>query len=121
MRTSKQRSDWLWSVLVRCLAPLLLGVFPAVATADEWTQSKPISQLNFDGTTGNRTIYFETPSGSWSAAGCPSARYVMVRGVEGLKEILAIGLAAKTTSTNVSFLGSCLDADYFSASYIKMD
>ena len=61
LRTSKQRSDWLWSVLVQCLAPLLLGVFPAVATADEWTQSKPISQLNFDGTTGNKTIYFETP------------------------------------------------------------
>jgi hypothetical protein len=99
----------------------VLGAFPAIAGAEEWTQSKAISQLNFDGDSANKTIYFETPSGSWSATGCPNARYVMVRGIDGLKEILAIGLAAKTASVNVSFLGSCINADYFSAHYIKMN
>lgn len=121
MRNVKLRIEWPESVLVWCIASLLVAAIPAIADAEEWTQSKPISQLNFDGDSANKTIYFETPSGSWLAAGCPNARYVMVRGIDGLKEILAIGLTAKTTSTNVSFLGSCMGADYFSAHYIKMN
>ena len=120
MRNAKRRSEHL-SFLGLCIASVPLAALPALADADEWTPSKPISQLSVDGSTANKTIYFETPSGSWSAAGCPNARYVMVRGIDGLKEILAIGLAANTTSVNVSFVGSCLNADYFSASYIKME
>lgn len=121
MANVKRRIGRLEPIFLLCVAPLVLAAFPATSSAEEWTQSKPISQLNFDGDSANKTIYFETTSGSWSAAGCPNARYVMVRGIDGLKEILAIGLTAKTTSTNVSFLGSCLGADYFSAHYIKMN
>lgn len=106
--------------LIACIALTVAAAVPITASADEWTQVKSISQVSFDGTT-NKTIYFETPSGAWSASGCPNARYVMVRGIDGLKEILAIGLTAKATSANVSFVGSCLNADYFSASYIKVE
>jgi hypothetical protein len=120
MRTSKRRSDSRISTLVRLLAPIAFSAIPVVANAAEWTGSKAISHLSFDGDS-LKTIYFETPSGSWSAAGCPNARFVMVRGIDGLKEILALGITAKTTSTNVSFLGSCVDADYFSATYVKLD
>jgi hypothetical protein len=121
VRNAKRRSEHSGSLVGRCIAALALAALPTVASADEWTPSKPISQLSYDGTSASKTIYFETPSGSWSAAGCPNARYVMVRGIDGLKEILAVGLVAKTTSANVSFVGSCLNADYFSASYIKME
>ena len=34
---------------------------------------------------------------------------------------LAIAIAAKASSANVSFVGSCLNADYFSATYIKVE
>ena len=106
---------------IACIALTAAASMPIKAGADEWTGSKPITQLNFDGTSTNKTIYFETESGVWSATGCPNARYVMVRGIDGLKEILAIGLVAKTSSANVSFLGSCVNADYFSAYYIKVE
>jgi hypothetical protein len=121
VRNVEQGSEHPASLLGSCIAALVLGALPAIANAHEWTPSKAISQLSFDGDSALKTIYFETPSGSWSAAGCPNARYVMVRGIDGLKEILAIGLVAKTTSVNVSFLGSCTNADYFTAHYIKMD
>jgi hypothetical protein len=107
--------------LVECITLTAAVGVPSIARADEWTQVKPISQLSFDGATGNKTIYVENTSGKWSASGCPNARYVMVRGIDGLKEILAIALAAKASSANVSFVGSCLNADYFSATYIKVE
>jgi hypothetical protein len=108
-------------LLVACIALTTAAAVPTIASAEEWTQVKPIAQVSFDGTAANKTIYFETPSGKWSAAGCPNARYVMVRGVDGLKEILAMGLAAKASSANVSFVGSCQNADYFAAYYIKVE
>jgi hypothetical protein len=121
VRNVQRRREHVGPLLGSCIASLVLGALPAIANADEWTQSKAISQVSFDGDSANKTIYFETPSGSWSPAGCPNARYVMVRGIDGLKEILAIGLVAKTTSVSVSFVGSCVDANYFSARYIKME
>lgn len=105
MRNVERRSEHVGSLLGSCIAAFVLGALPVTANANEWTESKPISQLSLDGNSALKTIYFETPSGSWSAAGCPNARFVMVRGIDGLKEILAIGLVAKTTSVNVSFLG----------------
>jgi hypothetical protein len=116
-----RRGESTASLFVSCIAPIALGLHCGMANADEWTLSKPISHLLFEGETTNKTIYFETPSGSWSAPGCPNARYVMVRGIDGFKEMLAIALAAKTTATHVTFFGSCMSADYFSAHYIVMD
>jgi hypothetical protein len=121
VKNVNRRSESTASLFAWCIAPIALAAHSGIANADEWTPSKPISHLLFEGETTNKTIYFETPSGSWSAAGCPNAKYVMVRGIDGFKEMLAIGLAAKTSAANVSFLGSCLNADYFSAHYIVMD
>lgn len=99
------------AIALTCLAA-------TVANAEESTPFRTISQLRFDAQADEVTIYFETPSGSWGLAGCPNARYVIVRDVAGLKELLAIGLAAKLAERSVPFQGTCRDADYFSAYYV---
>jgi hypothetical protein len=91
------------------------------ALAEEWTATLPLATVQFDGRSGNKTIYFRTTSGTWGPAGCPNAQFVMVRDVEGLKEILSIGLAAKLAGSNVRFQGTCYDSEYFSAFYIVVE
>ena len=104
---------------MRLIIAMVLTCFTAtLANAEESTPFRTISQLRFDALSDEVTIYFETSSGSWGLAGCPSARYVMVRDVAGFKELLAIGLAAKLAERSVSFQGTCRDADYFSAYYV---
>jgi hypothetical protein len=102
-------------------AALMMALSTSAFAVDEWTGTKPIANLRFDGRTGSKTVYFETPSGVWSAAGCPNAQFVMIRGIDGLKELLSIGLAAKLAERNVRFLGACLDSDYFEAYYVIVE
>lgn len=98
---------------MRLITVIALTCFaPAVTNAEESTPFRTISQLRFDALAGEVTIYFETPSGSWGLAGCPMPDTRMVRDVAGLKELLAIGLAAKLVERSVSFQGTCRDADH---------
>jgi hypothetical protein len=105
---------------LRMLVAAGVMAFATVAHADEWTANLAISRLLFDGT-GTTTIYFENATGHWSAASCPNAQYVIVRNIAGMKEILAMGLAAKTAASNVKFLGTCQDANYFAAYYMVVE
>lgn len=100
----------------------MIMALATVAHADEWTTTTLISRMLFDGslTNNTNTLYFENASGHWDAPSCANARYVIVR-VPGIKEILAMGLTAKTTERAVKFLGTCQDANYFSAYYIVVE
>jgi hypothetical protein len=100
------------------LAALLALSLPA--HADEWTGSRPIASMRVDGRTTDTTVYFETQT-SWAAAGCPNAKFVFVHNNSALKEILAVGLTAKTSGATVRFVGNCQDSDHFEASYIILD
>jgi hypothetical protein len=104
----------------RIIAAAGLLAMTAIAMADESTATAPISKVLFDGS-GATTIYFETPSGHWSAPSCPNAQYVIVRGITGMKEMLAMGLAAKAAGQTAKFLGTCQDANYFAAYYMIVE
>lgn len=104
----------------RIMSAALMMTLSTVACAEEWTGTKQISNLTFDAR-ADHTIYFETTSGHWSAAGCPNAQYVMVRNSTGLKEILSMGLGAKLAERNVRFYGNCQSADYFQAEYVLVE
>jgi hypothetical protein len=104
----------------RIMSAALMMALSTAAFAEEWTATKLISNVAFD-SRADHTIYFETASGSWSAAGCPNAQYVMVRGTSGLKEILSVGLSAKLAERSVRFYGTCQNADYFQAAYVLVE
>jgi hypothetical protein len=104
----------------RSVLSVVLLCFLSSVHADEWTASLPISKINFDGSLSG-TIYFQTPSGNWSVAGCPNTQFVLVRDIPGVKEILAIGMTAKLSDRNVAFSGTCYSPGYFRASYISME
>lgn len=106
---------------MRTILAVALTLICSVGHAAEWTAKHPILRVLYDGATGTTTAYFETATGTWSPAGCPNARYVMVRGVEGSREILAIALSAKLGDKLVQFYGTCYDATYFSAHYITVE
>jgi hypothetical protein len=97
-----------------------LFILSLPAHADEWTSSRPIASLRVDGRTTDTTVYFETQT-SWAAAGCPTAKFVFVRNNSALKEILAVGLAAKASGSTVRFVGNCQDSDHFQATYIILE
>jgi hypothetical protein len=54
----------------------------------------------------------DSPASEWSAR---TAQLVIVRGINGLKEILALGITAKATDVSACFRGMCHDSTYFLA------
>lgn len=106
--------------MLRIISASGLLLLTSTVLAEESTALRTISNIRVDGTTGNRTAYFETAT-SWAASGCTSAKYVFVRGIEGLQDLLAVGLAAKLSDRNVSFIGTCQSSDYFQAHYINIE
>ena len=102
-----------------CLAALVvvlgIGTF---AYADNTLQTGHlISTVQYDGV--GKNLYFRSQEGKWISGNCQST-YVWVKpGVEGQKEILSLGLAAKMAGKKVWFYGSCgSDPNYFEAHYI---
>lgn len=106
--------------MLRFISTSVLLVFASTVVAEESTAVRTISNIRVDGATGNRTVYFETAT-NWAAPGCTSAKYAFVRGIEGLQDLLAVGLAAKLSERNVSFIGTCQSSDYFQAHYINIE
>jgi hypothetical protein len=106
--------------MLRLMFASVLLVLASAVMADETTASRTISNVRVDGSTGNRTVYFETAT-SWSAPGCTTAKYVFVRGIDGLQDLLAVGLAAKLSERSVSFTGTCQSSNYFQAYYINLE
>jgi hypothetical protein len=99
----------------------VLFLFATVVRADVWTASLPISKINFDGTSNSGTVYVQTPSSNWSVPGCANTEYVMVRDIPGVKQMLALVIAAKAQGSKVSFSGTCYSAGYFFATYISVE
>jgi len=77
-----------------------------------------ISTVQYHGT--KKDLYFKTVDGTWKTDGC-NPTYVHVKPtIEGQKEILSIGLAAKMSGKKVWFIGDCAShsTNYFEAYYI---
>lgn len=95
---------------------LFIGFNSSAGHTDQTGQE--ISTVQFDGI--DRNLYFKTTNGAWTTEGC-NPRYVWVKpNIEGQKEILSIGLAAKMSGKKVWFYGTCATgaSDYFEATYI---
>ena len=101
------------------IAWVLAMLFPLVVSANEWTVTQPIAALQLDGT--NQDLYL---SGGlkWGAASCPNATYAKVPvSLPGYKQLLAISLAAKISTTAVRMFGTCGTNGYFDATYISVE
>ncbi len=96
---------------------VILGVSGFVYADNTSQTGQSISTVQYDGAAKN--LYFRSEEGKWISGGCQST-YVWVKAdVEGQKEILSLGLAAKMAGKKVWFYGACnSDPNYFEAYYI---
>jgi hypothetical protein len=93
-------------------------LIPGISAA-ETTISQPITQIQYD--VDDNHLWF-VGAQKWGATSCPNATYIRVtNGILGLKELLAIGLAAKASGQSVKFEGNCFSSDYFNATYVYLD
>ncbi len=106
--------------MLRIILASVLLVLTSTALADEWTGLRAISSVRVEGQAGSRTVYFETAT-TWGAPGCSGAKFVFARDIEGLQDLLAVGLAAKLGERIVGFVGTCQNSEYFQAHYIYIE
>ena len=95
-------------------------MFCNFAFAESTAQTgQTISAIRFDGS--GKHLYFESADGKWISDSCES-KYIWVRPeIEGQKEIMSLGLAAKMSGKKVWFSGKCSSsAGYFEATYITI-
>lgn len=105
--------------ILRLIAKPLLALgllLPASGVLADETIAQTIARIQYNAEADY--LYFVGPA-AWGAASCPNATYVMVAAnTVGRKQMLALGAAAKVSASQVSFVGTCADANYFNAIYI---
>lgn len=103
--------------ILKLTAVSVMIALPSVSSAI-WTEYKEIGALQTP--VGSQTTFIQPIDNKWGAVGCPNARFIVINsGMAAYKEILANILTSKALGTEVRVNGSCIDANYFSATQFQ--